>query len=143
MRLVAYALVVHTKAFLATAVIAAASIGCAAPANALSDQQHKFVTDAAQHGGPSMDRLITPAVKEDWMSPNDDQFITAITGDGISMDQDAAIREGHAVCMFLAGGSMWNAIAQIRRMHPDWSVPTATRFVERSIQHYCPAQAPL
>jgi hypothetical protein len=36
-----------------------------------------------------------------------------------------------------------NAIAQIRRMHPDWSVPNATRLVERSIQHYCPAQAPL
>jgi Protein of unknown function (DUF732) len=44
--------------------------------------------------------------------------------------------------MFLYGGSMWDAIAGVKQMHPDWSTASATRFVDRSIQHYCPGRAP-
>ena len=57
--------VVLTKYWLpAAAAATAVLIGLAAPAHALSDQQHKFVTDVVNHGGPSMDQMITPAVME-------------------------------------------------------------------------------
>lgn len=78
-------------------------------------------------------------------SPNDDKFITAITGDGISMARADAIIDAHAVCMFLDpsnGGSMWDAITQVKQSHPGWSTTTATHFVDRSIQNYCPSRAP-
>jgi hypothetical protein len=55
---VVYAPVVHTKAFLAAAVVAAVSIGLpsCSTAHALSDQQRKFVADVVQRGvnGDSM-----------------------------------------------------------------------------------------
>jgi|GEM_PF-2849125 hypothetical protein len=78
-------------------------------------------------------------------SPNDDAFITAITGDGISMDRSDAIIDAHAVCMFLMpsnGGSMWDAITQVKQMHPSWGTTQATHFVDRSIQNYCPGSSP-
>lgn len=78
--------------------------------------------------------------------PNDDAFITAIAGDGISMDRTDAIIDAHAVCMFLDpkmnGGSMWDAITQVKQMHPGWTTTSATHFVDRSIQNYCPSRAP-
>jgi Protein of unknown function (DUF732) len=48
---------------------------------------------------------------------NDDAFIQAITGDGISMDRNDAISQAHAVCLFLkqpGGASMWHAIQQVK-----------------------------
>jgi hypothetical protein len=79
-------------------------------------------------------------------SPNDDKFITAITGDGISMDRADTIIDAHAVCMFRdpssSGGSMWDAITQVKQLHPGWSTTSATHFVDRSIQNYCPSRAP-
>ncbi|ORW34690.1 hypothetical protein AWB88_02800 [Mycobacterium paraense] len=76
-------------------------------------------------------------------SPNDDTFINAITGDGISLSRHDAIIDAHAVCLFLntGSGSMWDAITQVKQMHP-WNTVQATHFVDRSIQNYCPNQAP-
>jgi hypothetical protein len=78
-------------------------------------------------------------------SDNDDAFITAITEDGISLDRSDAIIDAHAVCMFVApsnGGSMLDAITQVKQMHPSWNTVLATHFVDRSIQNYCPSSAP-
>jgi hypothetical protein len=91
---------------------------------------------------------IAPAAHSDpgnVSSQNDDAFITAITGDGISMGRSDAIIDAHAVCMFLMpsnGGSMWDAIKQVKQMHPSWDTTQATHFVDRSIQNYCPDRAP-
>jgi hypothetical protein len=76
-------------------------------------------------------------------SPEDDAFITAITGDGISMNPADAIAEGHAVCKYLlsGSGSMWEAIVQEKQTR-DWNTTEATHFVDRSVQNYCPSLAP-
>jgi hypothetical protein len=76
---------------------------------------------------------------------SDDAFIQAISGDGISMDRQDAIVQGRAVCLCLeqpGGGSMWDAIQQLRQMHPSWSIVSSTHFVDRSVQNYCPDKAP-
>jgi Protein of unknown function (DUF732) len=77
---------------------------------------------------------------------NDEQFIQAISGDGIVMDGNDAILQGHSVCLFLeqpGGASMWDAIEQVKQMHSTWSIVSATHFVDRSIQNYCPGKAPI
>jgi Protein of unknown function (DUF732) len=76
-------------------------------------------------------------------SPEDDAFITAITGDGISLNRSDAIAGGHAVCTFLlsGSGSMWEAIMQVKQMH-GWSIVPSTHFVDRSVQNYCPSVGP-
>jgi len=76
---------------------------------------------------------------------DDDAFIQAITGDGISMDRKEAILQAHAVCLFLGqpgGASIMDAIEQVKQQRASWSTVTATHFVDRSIQNYCPDKAP-
>ena len=76
---------------------------------------------------------------------DDDAFVNAITGDGISMDRHEAILQAHAVCLFLeqpSGASIWDAIQQVKQQHSTWSTVSATHFVDRSIQNYCPDKAP-
>ena len=79
-------------------------------------------------------------------SSHDDAFIDASAGDGIPMDNNTqGIEEAYAVCLFLQpsnGSSLWDAMEQTRQMHPSWSVESATHFVDRSIQNYCPERAP-
>ena len=76
-------------------------------------------------------------------SPNDDAFMTAITGDGISINRSDAIIDAHAVCEYLdsGSGSMWDAIKGVQQMH-GWSIVPSTHFVDRSIQNYCPSRGP-
>jgi hypothetical protein len=76
-------------------------------------------------------------------SPEDDAFIAAITGDGITMNRADAITEGHAVCMFLlsGSGSMMDAMIQAKQQH-SWNMTEAAHFVDRSVQNYCPSRAP-
>lgn len=77
---------------------------------------------------------------------NDAGFIQAIIGDGIVVDTNEAILQAHAICLFLeqpGGASMWDAITQTNQMHPSWSFVSATHFVDRSIQNYCPQEAPI
>jgi hypothetical protein len=40
------------------------------------------------------------------------------------------------------GGSMWDAITQVKQIHPSWGTVLATHFVDRSVQNYRPDRAP-
>ena len=100
----------------------------------------RFLTIAAAAIATGGIGLAAPAHAD-----SDDAFIQAISGDGISMDRKEAILQAHAVCLFLeqpGGASMWDAIQQVQGMHASWSVVSATHFVDRSIQNYCPDKAP-
>jgi hypothetical protein len=48
------------------------------------------------------------------------------------MEGADAIVDAHAVCMFLDprmnGGSMWDAITQVKQMHPGWSTTSTTHY---------------
>jgi Protein of unknown function (DUF732) len=78
-----------------------------------------------------------------YSSAEDNAFIAAITGDGITMNRADAITEGHAVCMFLlsGSGSMMDAMIQAKQQH-SWNMTEAAHFVDRSVQNYCPSRAP-
>lgn len=86
--------------------------------------------------------IASPTVNAD--RPEDDAFIAAITGDGISMNHSDAIAEGHAVCDYLlsGNGSMLDAMIQAKQEH-SWNMTEAAHFVDRSVQNYCPSLAPL
>lgn len=78
-------------------------------------------------------------------SPNDDKFIAALAGDGISMNRADGIMDAHAVCLLMApsnGGTMGEAITQMGHRHTSWGTVQATHFVDRSIQNYCPQYRP-
>jgi hypothetical protein len=94
-------LVVLTKYWLPTAAATAVSIGLAAPAHALSDQQHKFVTAVVNHGGPSMNQMITPAVMETGKT----------LGDAVCAD----LHQGNAVLLAISGVAAGGA--QARHQH--------------------------
>jgi hypothetical protein len=85
--------------------------------------------------------IASPTVKAD--PAEDDAFVAAITGDGISMGRSDAITDGHAVCKFLlsGSGSMLDAMIQVKQQH-SWSMTEAAHFVDRSVQNYCPSRAP-
>ncbi len=84
----------------------------------------------------------SPTVKAD--RAEDDAFIAAITGDGISMNRSDAITGGHAVCSYLlsGNGSMLDAMIQVKQEH-SWNMTEAAHFVDRSVQNFCPSLAPL
>lgn len=74
---------------------------------------------------------------------DDDAFIQAISGDGISMDRHEAVVQGHAACLTMESGtSMWETIQQVKDMHPSFGITGSTHFVDRSIQNYCPQFTP-
>jgi hypothetical protein len=76
---------------------------------------------------------------------NDDSFIAAIRGDGITLERNEAILQAHAVCLFVEppnGGSLFDAGQQVRQMHSSWGIVGATHFLDRSIPSYCPDRAP-
>jgi hypothetical protein len=86
---------------------------------------------------PSMIVLAVPANAE----PNYETFLQAIAGDGIVMDGNQAIVEGHGVCTLMQppnGGSLWDATQQLKSKHPDWTLSSAMAFADRSIQDICP-----
>jgi hypothetical protein len=73
------------------------------------------------------------------LATDNDNFTEAIRGDGITLEKNEAILQGHAVCMY---GSIFDAMQQVQQRHSAWSTVTSTHFVDRSIQNYCPDRAP-
>ena len=79
------------------------------------------------------------------LDDKDANFIGSIRDVGISLSDNEAILQAHAVCLFVEppnGGSILDAVQQVKQMHDEWNTVTATHFVDYSIINYCPDRAP-
>ncbi|MET0456619.1 MAG: DUF732 domain-containing protein [Mycobacterium sp.] len=70
----------------------------------------------------------------------DDQFITNITGEGISFtSESAAIREARTVCTYLSAGQTGVDLVGEIQSNSDLTTDQAAAFVVEATYAYCPS----
>lgn len=83
----------------------------------------------------------TASAEKPQISPADQQFLSAISKEGIGFDaSENAIADAHSVCQSLAGGSTGGQLVSDITSHTDLTRRQAAVFLVQSVHTYCPSE---